>query len=78
MSTFNFAHGDFCWNVDLEDGAVDWDGVRVEGDEPSEAEIEAAQDHWDDEGYEEYMRDMADDHGDYLYEQWKDNQLEDA
>jgi len=75
MANHHFYHGEFGWDVDTETGTVVWDG---EGDEePGQSDDEAAEAHWEDAGYNEYQTDLADEIGDYKYEQWRDSRWED-
>lgn len=74
MSEHHFYHGDFGWNVD-DDGIVEWDGEGEYG--PSDADADAAEAHWSEDGYNEYMSDLADEIGDYQYEMMREARWED-
>lgn len=69
-----FTHGDFGWNVDPDDGIVEWDGEGE--DEPTDDDADAASDHWDTTGHNDYASELADEIGDYKYEQWRESRWE--
>lgn len=75
MAHHHFYHGDFGWGVDLDSGIVDWDGEGEE--EPTEDEVDAASNHWENDGYNEYQTELADEIGDMKYEQWRESRWED-
>ena len=60
---FYFTHHDIDYTAD-DDGNVD-------SDDP-EADIDAAQAYWTNEGWQHAEQDAADEYGDYKYEQRKD------
>lgn len=60
----HFFHGDFGYHYNETSDDIEWDGEG--GVEPTEADYEAAGDHWDADGAEEYAREYAEELGDYL------------
>jgi len=72
MSEHHFYHGDFGWNVNTKTGIVDWD---QEGEEPTDDDIEAASEHWDDYGYNQYLSEREDEIADMKYERWRDDRM---
>ena len=71
IMSFNFTHGEFGWLADRTYGEVEWDGIG--DDEPTDEEVEAAQAHWVEEGWNQALSDEADDIGDQRYEASRDN-----
>lgn len=66
IMSFNFTYGDFGWLADRTTGYVDWDGIG--DDDPTDEEVEAAQEYWNEEGWNQALSDEADDIGDQKYE----------
>jgi hypothetical protein len=62
---FFFHHEDFGFYAEKDYGDIEWD---KDGDEPTEAEIEAAYNWWHNEGWNEALGSEADDEADYRYE----------
>ena len=62
----HFFHGDFGYRYNEKTHEIEWDG---EGEEPSEEDYEAAEDHWDADGAEEYAAEL----GNYLYDRMRDD-----
>ena len=74
MSEHHFYHGDFGWNVNTKTGIVDWDGDEGEGI-PTEDDVEAASEYWDEEGYNEYLSEREHEIADMKYERWRDDRM---
>ena len=58
VRAFHFTYGDFGWYADRYDGDdIWWD---KEGDEPTEDDLIDSRDHWNREGWNDALRDEAD------------------
>lgn len=64
--SFNFTYRDFGWLADRTTGDVEWDGMS--DGEPYDEDVEAAQEYWNGEGWNQALSDEADDIGDQKYE----------
>jgi hypothetical protein len=62
---FHFHHGDFGFYAEKDYGDIEWD---KDGEEPTEEEVEAAYNWWQNEGWNEALGSEADDEADYRYE----------
>lgn len=69
MIMFYFNHGEYSYIAD-DTGWVEWDGDG--DDEPTDAEVEAAQTYWTEEGWDQALSDEQDEIGDHRYEMSRD------
>ncbi len=74
MSKHPFYHGDFGYYANLDSGDVEWD---EEGDEePTDAEVEAAAEYWENEGYNLYAEDVACEKADHAYDRMREDEID--
>ncbi len=67
---FHFTYGDHGYYAEPEYGDIEWDKDGKE--EPTEEEIEAAYEHWHNEGWNEALQEYAEAEAEYRYESRED------
>lgn len=64
---FHFHHGEHSFYAEKDYGDIEWDKEPTD-EEPTEAQIEAAYNWWQNEGWNNALGEEADDEADHRYE----------